>query len=96
MDNKYEGMFILRSDLTKEVLDKALDQIKELITKHNGSISDIKEWARQRLAYPIKKHKEGIYYLINFRVAPEAISKIKKALSLNEAILRLMILKLKD
>jgi small subunit ribosomal protein S6 len=90
--NNYEGMFIFKPDLTKDGLDKTVAQVKELITKHNGSLSDIKEWARQKLAYPIKKYKEGIYYIVNFHIDPETISKIKKALALNESILRVMII----
>ncbi len=91
---KYEGMFILKPDLDKAGVDKILSQIQELVAKHKGSISDTKEMGKNRLAYPIKKNKEGIYYLLNFSLVPEAVAIMKENLMLNEAILRMMIVEI--
>ena len=52
---------------------------------------ETKELGKNKLAYPVKKSKEGIYYRINFSIAPDAIDIIKKNLVLNEFILRIMI-----
>lgn len=93
--NNYEGMFIFKSDLSKEDLDKTAAQVKDAITKNKGSLSgDMKELGKQALAYPIKKHKEGVYYLVNFHIDPDAISKLKRAFVLNESILRVLITKI--
>lgn len=90
----YEGMFIFKPDLSKEGLDKALAQVNEIIGKQKGTLGEVKEWGRQKLAYPIRKYKEGIYYLTNFHIDPEAVSKIKRAFGLNESILRALITRL--
>lgn len=87
----YEMIFILKPDLDKVGIDKILSQVQELIAKHKGAIADTKEMGKNRLAYPIKKNKEGIYYRINFSIIPDAIAAIKKSLVLNESILRMMI-----
>lgn len=89
----YEGMFLFKPDLTKEGLDKVLSQVQEILAKHKGSPEQINEWGRQRLSYPIRKYKEGVYYLINFHIDPDAISKIKRSFGLNESILRTLIVK---
>ncbi len=91
---QYEGMFILKPDLDKAGIDKTLGQIQELVAKHKGAIADTKEMGKNRLAYPLKKNKEGIYYRINFSIIPDAIAAIKKSLVLNESILRMLIIKL--
>ena len=91
--NRYEGMFLLKPDLNKEQIDNVLSQIKEAIAKHKGSIVEIREWSKQRLAYPIKKYKEGIYYLINFHIDSDAVSKIERFFGLNETILRVLIIR---
>ncbi len=88
---KYEGMFIIKSDLAKEALDKTITQVQEIIKKQKGSLDNIKEWGKQKLAYPIKKHKEGVYYLIDFHIDTDAIAKIRRSFSLNESILRVLI-----
>ena len=87
----YEAMFLFKSDLTKDEIDRLLNQIKDIIAKQNGSIDQIKEGTKQRLSYPIKKYKDGFYYLVNFHLDPEAISKIRRSFSLNESILRVLI-----
>jgi small subunit ribosomal protein S6 len=90
----YEAMFILKPDLDKTGIDKVLSQIQELVSKYKGTISETKETGKNKLAYEIKKYKEGIYYLITFNIVSEGISAIKKNLALNESILRIMILEL--
>lgn len=90
---KYEGMFIIKSDLSKENFDKTIGQINDAIVKNGGSVSAAKELGKQHLSFPIKKYKEGIYYLVNFDIDTDAISKIKRAVSLNESILRALIVK---
>ena len=87
----YEGMFILKPDLDKTGLDKILAHIQELVTKHKGAVAETREMGKNRLAYPLKKYKEGIYYLINFSIAPDAVDSVKKNLQLNESILRMLV-----
>lgn len=89
----YEGMFLFKPDLAKENLDKVISQVQEIIGKHKGSLDQVSDWGKKKLAYPIKKYNEASYYLVNFHAAPEGISKIKEALNLNESILRTLIVK---
>ncbi len=90
----YEGMFIFRPDLNKEEAEKVLGQVKDILKKNNSSPKEIKEMGKQKLTFPIKKYKEGIYCLMTFDIKPDAIAKIKKAFSLNESIVRELIVKL--
>jgi small subunit ribosomal protein S6 len=91
--SKYEAMFVLNPDIGKDILDKTLSQIQDIITKNNGSVDEMKEWGKHKLSYPIKKHKEGSYYLMNFHIGADTISVIKRTLGLNESILRTLIVK---
>ncbi|MFC1667639.1 30S ribosomal protein S6 [Candidatus Omnitrophota bacterium] len=91
--NCYEGVFILKPDLSTENLDKTLGQIQEAIEKHKGSQGEIKDWGKQKLTYPVRKQKEGIYYIISFHIDPDAVSKIRRSFSLNESILRVLLVK---
>ena len=88
---RYEAMFILKPDLDKAGQDKILGHIQELVAKHKGAINETKEMGKNRLAYPLKKNKEGLYYLINFSITPDAIDGIKKSLVLNESVLRILV-----
>ncbi|MBU4477727.1 MAG: 30S ribosomal protein S6 [Candidatus Omnitrophica bacterium] len=91
--NKYEGIFILKVSLDNDAQQKLVEEIKEIITKNKGEIEQVQSWGKRKLAYPIKKQSEGIYYLIDFKLLPEMVKKIESVLKLNELILRVMTIK---
>lgn len=89
---KYEAMFIVNPELSEEERKNLFNQIHEVITKNNGKLTNSGIWAEKRkLYFPLKKHREGVYYLINFDVSSDAISKIRHSFGLNENILRTLI-----
>jgi len=93
--NKYEAMFIIKSDLADADKKNLSGQIGDAITKSGGSVSAANIWLdKKKLYFPIKKQHEGTYYLVNFTVAPAAIEKIRHTYALNENILRVLITKL--
>ncbi|MCX7661423.1 MAG: 30S ribosomal protein S6 [Candidatus Omnitrophica bacterium] len=93
MKNKYEAMFVLRNDLSKEEKTNLINQIKETINKYKGEISSFEIWQENRLlAYPIKKQRRADFYLAYFSASPEALSSIRETYRINENILRYLIL----
>ncbi|MBU1726513.1 MAG: 30S ribosomal protein S6 [Candidatus Omnitrophica bacterium] len=94
--NKYEAMFIVKPDLSEEERKNLFNQIAEAVTKNNGAIINSCVWAdRRKLYFPIKKHHEGMYYLLNFNLPPLAVKEIRNVYKLNENILRVLISNLK-
>ncbi|MEW6170249.1 MAG: 30S ribosomal protein S6 [Candidatus Omnitrophota bacterium] len=94
MQNKYEVMVIVRPDLTEEQNKNLFSQINEAITKNQGSVLESRVWQeKRRMIFPIKKFKEGIYYLVNFQIDSLSISKLREIYRLNENILRTMFIK---
>lgn len=92
---KYEAMFIIKPDLSEEEKKTLFNQLNEAVTKTNGSVSQASIWAEKRkLYFPIRKYREGTYYLMNFSFDPQNITKLKHAYKLNENILRVLITKL--
>ncbi len=93
--NKYEAMFILKPGLTEEERGNLFKQIEDVVSKNKGSVSSGAVWAEKRkLCFTIKKQQEGVYYLLNFQIAPQAIKELNPAYSLNENILRVLITRL--
>ena len=89
---KYEAMIILRPDLAEEERKNLFNQLHEIIAKHKGSVLQGAVWAEKRkLAFHIKRYHEGMFYLLNFTVEPQAISEIRQAYRLNENIMRSLI-----
>lgn len=100
---KYEAMFIIKPDLKDEEKTATMKSIKEQITKQQGTVTADQVWAeRRKLAFDLfpiggqTRFKEGMYYLVNFDCIPASIDVLKGLYSLNENILRFLIVKLDE
>ncbi|MBM3253242.1 MAG: 30S ribosomal protein S6 [Candidatus Omnitrophica bacterium] len=88
----YEAMFLLSPKLTDDKLEQTIATIKDTLEKNEAKIEKMENIGKKMLAYKIKKFKEGIYVLFNFKMHPSSISVVKKSFGLNEVILRTLIL----
>lgn len=92
---KYEAMFIVRPDLSEDDKKSLFSQINDIVVKNNGDVSTAAVWAEKRkLFFPLKKFREGTYYLMNFTAPPLSITSLNHAYKLNENILRVLIEKI--
>ena len=90
--NNYEAMFLIDAKLDEKAANTIFEQIKEAITKNKGNITSSRIWSeKHRLCFPIKKHQEAVYYIVNFNLQSDSIDKIKQDYRLNENILRVLI-----
>jgi len=87
----YEGLFILKPELAKEELSQLHQVIHENIKKYNGEIETAEDWGKKSLAYEINKQKEGIYYLLKFKIDPKQVKALNTDLKLNESVVRVML-----
>jgi small subunit ribosomal protein S6 len=93
---KYEIGFIINPDATEDEVKKIIDSIVAIITKADGSIENIDEWGRRKLAYPIQKHHEGTYVFINTDVQGTVFADLERRLKLSEKVMRFIVLRLDD
>ncbi|MFC1658472.1 30S ribosomal protein S6 [Candidatus Omnitrophota bacterium] len=90
--NTYEGLFLIDAKLDEKSTSAIFEQIKEAITKNEGEILSARVWAEQKkLFFSIKKRQEATYYLVDFKLKPALVDKIKQVYRLNENILRAQI-----
>ena len=91
--NKYEMMFIVKSQGEEKEVKAVFSDVEKILKDNKAKISESKDLGLKKLAYPIKKEINGYYGLINFEVAKEAITEIKRRISINESVLRHLIVK---
>jgi len=90
----YELMVVINPELDDEGMSTIMDKLKGLITERGGSITDVEQWGRRRLAYPIKHFLEGNYVLTHFKMDPNLTNEVDAGLRLSEAVLRHLIVRL--
>lgn len=93
--NRYEAMFIVKPELSEDERKTLFAQIHDAVSKNGGAVAQGAVWSeRRKFFFPIKKHREGVYYLMNFSVNGPAVKDIDRVYALNENILRVLVSKL--
>ncbi len=64
MNRTYELMFIVRPDMADENLEKLISNLESTVTSASGSVKNIERMGKRRLAYMVRKFREGIYILL--------------------------------
>ena len=94
--NKYEVTVILGAKLEDEARAKVLERIKGYITRYNGTVGEIEEWGKRKLAYEIQRQTEGFYYLISFEGDQTTPNGLESELRILEPVLRYLVVKKAD
>ena len=89
---KYELMVIINSDLGEEAIKKRLESLRKQITAFPGEIIHEEIWGLRDLAYPIKKHEQGYYAVVDFMADPSKIKEFDATLRLENEVLRHLIM----
>ena len=89
----YEGMFIL--DASKFARDPAgmAQQVTDLVKQFGGNVLAARLWDERKLAYPIKGHRKGVYWLVYFSMEGGNLAALERQCEITEDIVRKLILK---
>ena len=88
---EYETVFIIDPSCDDSQVEQEVNNVKEIITAGDGKVVEAQSWGKRRLAYDIKKKKEGTYAFVRFGGEPSVLQELNRRLKLNELILRHLI-----
>lgn len=88
--NKYEALFILRSNMEDEKRAEAIEKFKSIIAT-DGEVLNVDEWGNRKLAYEIDKAKEGYYVLVDFKAAADLPAELERNFRITDAVMRFMV-----
>ena len=94
--NKYEMMFIVKATMEAEQVKATAEGIKKLAENKHSKVADYKELGEKKLAYPIKKELNGYYFVMQIESTKEAIAELDRKTTLDENVLRHLIIKLDE
>ena len=90
----YEMVLVISPEVLEEKFDAVIDNVSQFITGKGGIISDVEQWGKRRLAYPIRHFEEGSYVLSRFKLKPTSSKELEANLQISEEILRHLLIKL--
>lgn len=93
---KYETMFILNSGFTKEELPEKVEKFINVISNAGGQVDKITDWGKRRLAYEVKKQRDGYFVLVNFSAEPGVSKELERIFRISEEVVRYLIVRLED
>lgn len=93
MSTIYETMYILRPDLGDEQVEQAITKYQNSIREQGAVDIQIQNRGKRRLAYEIKKHRDGIYIQMNYSGPGTVVAPMERAMRLSEEVIRYLTIK---
>lgn len=89
---KYELLTILKPNLDNDEVDKAIEKIDSDLSELGGKVESRDKMGRRKLAYDIKKSRDGFFVNTIISMPEEKVAEFRRALKLNDNVLRVMFL----
>lgn len=88
---KYELMYIIRTDIEQELVQSTVEKFQGIITNGGGEITKHDLMGKRRLAYEIKKFRDGHYVLVQFNAEPAVVTELDRVLKISDEVIRVLI-----
>ena len=90
INSNYEAVYILDADLGEEATAALVAKFKTLV-ESNGTLTEVDEWGKRRLAYPINDLMEGYYVLMTFNAAAAIPAELDRIFRITDGVMRSLI-----
>lgn len=91
--NKYELAVVVNAKIEDDERAATIDKVKAYIERFGGTITNVDEWGKKRLAYEIQKMKEGFYYFIQFDADSTVPAELESRVRIMENVIRYLCVK---
>ncbi len=87
----YELVFIVHPDLDDNAFKDVVEKVRGWITEAGGEVAKVDLWGKRKLAYPIRKQKEGQYVLFRTQLPPAFSATLERNLRFLEPVMRFLL-----
>ena len=91
--NKYELLVVLDGNLEDDARSAAMERVTGYITRFGGTVTNVDDWGKKKLAYEIRKMNEAFYVIIKFDAPLTAPAEIEANIRIMEQVIRFLIVK---
>ena len=90
--NKYESVVIINPNVEENSLKELIERFQTLINT-DGKVEQVNELGKKKLAYEIKKNKEGYYVVYDFEAKPSLIAELERNYRITDEVLKFIVVK---
>lgn len=87
LNDKYEAVLVFSLKKNEEQIKALTEKFSDLI-KANGTLTNVDEWGKKKLAYEINYENEGYYVLYNFESKPDFPAELERIINITDGVLR--------
>ena len=93
--NKYESVIIINPSVDEDKVKALIDKFSDLINKQ-GKVEKVDTLGKKKLAYEVKKNKEGIYVVIYFEAEPTLIAELERNYRITDEVIKFIVIKIEE
>jgi small subunit ribosomal protein S6 len=94
--NRHEVIVILDPALTEDGVETEISGLREVVVKKGGEVLEVQKWGKRRLAYEVKKRREGQYVLMKMGGIGKVVADLERHFRITETILKGMIVRAEE
>ena len=91
--SKYELALVVNAKIEDEAREAVVEKAKEYIVRYGGTVTEVEEWGKKRLAYEIQKMRERFYYFIQFEAETTCPAEVERHVRIMDNVLRYLVVK---
>ena len=88
--NKYELALVVSAKIEDDARTAAVEKAKEYIIRAGGTVTEVEDWGKKRLAYEVQKMTEGYYYFIQFEAETTVPAVVEQDVRIMDNVLRFL------
>lgn len=92
----YELVALINPEVDEEGVSKIIDKVTQSVNGRGGSVEEVSNWGKRKLAYPLKKFMEAGYVVARFKLMPKSVKEVEKEVGSFGDILRYLVVKVGD
>ena len=93
--NKYESVVIINPSVEEEKVKELSQKFTDIIN-NDGKVEKVEELGKKKLAYEVKKNKEGYYVVYTFEAKPELIAELERNYRITDEIIKFIVVRRED
>lgn len=90
--NKYESVVIINPNVEESALKELIERFQTLINT-DGKVEQVNELGKKKLAYEVKKNKEGYYVVYEFEANPSLIAELERNYRITDEVIKFIVIK---
>ena len=88
MMRDYELMYIVRPEVDDDALRGAVKSVRSILETNGGEVVKTTLWGKRRLAYEVKRLRDGHYVLVVLRLEGDKVAAVHRALAIHDTVFR--------